>query len=469
MLVKVKNYVEKWHMLSSEDCVIVGVSGGADSVCLLLVLVELKKEKSFSLIAVHVNHGLRGADADSDEMYVRELCEKTNVPLEVYSVDVNAVAKSRKQSIEETGRNIRKECFEQARHKYNGTRIALAHHQNDNAETFLFRLARGTGIKGLCGMKPVNEHFIRPFLCVNRAEIEQYMEQCGVPYCTDATNEENVYTRNLIRNQVIPRIEDGVNVKAVEHINKTMEYMWQIEDYMQGQTDHYFQICVRQTETGYVICESGYQDVPDVLKLLLIRKTMVLVSKKEKDLEEIHFKQVDDLFEKQSGRRVDLPYRMEARRVYEGVEICRNMGEKVDAAEEICCDLETERESYRWKNFKISYEILNKTEADGETLEKSHTKRFDCDIIKQGLCFRTRRPGDYITIHPDGKTQKLKTFFINEKIPLDQRDKILLIADGQHILWVVGYRENCAYKVKEHTKRMLIIQVDKGEEHGRDN
>ena len=103
-------------------------------------------------------------------------------------------------------------------------------------------------------------------------------------------------------------------------------------------------------------------------------------------------------------------------------------------------------------------------QIDGETLEKSHTKRFDCDIIKNGISFRTRRPGDYITIHPDGRTQKLKTYFINEKIPQKERDKILLVADGSHILWIVGYRVNCAYQTKENTNCVLEIHIDEGEE-----
>ena len=185
MLTKVKKYAEKYQMFSSKDCIIAGISGGADSVCLLLVLLELQKEIGFGVVAVHVNHGLRGRDADADEVFVKRLCKERGVTLETYHADVARIANERKQSTEEAGRDVRREFFEQARIKHGGTKIALAHHQNDNAETFLFRLARGTGLKGLGGMAPVKEQFVRPLLCVNRREIESYLRKHNIVYCID--------------------------------------------------------------------------------------------------------------------------------------------------------------------------------------------------------------------------------------------------------------------------------------------
>lgn len=469
MLEKVRSYAEKWQMLTSEDCVIVGVSGGADSVCLLLVLLELKKEIGFEVVAVHVNHGLRGEDADADEAFVKQFCAERGVPLETYFADVEAVAKERKQSTEEAGREVRREFFEEARCKYNGTKIALAHHQNDNAETFLFRLARGTGLKGLGGMAPVKDEFIRPLLCVDRNEIEAYLQERGVSYCTDATNKSDAYARNLIRNQVIPPMIKGVNRKAIIHMNRMMENIREIFDYLEEQTEWYAEQCVKQTELGYLLREEGYRIVPNIMQGLLIKEVLTRVCGKEKDLEEVHVRQTEELFDKQTGRKIDLPYQMEAKRVYDGVEIYQKKEEKDTFLDEICFDLQNTEASYKWGNKTIRCRILNKMQIDGETLEKSHTKRFDCDIIKNGISFRTRRQGDYITIHPDGRTQKLKTYFINEKVPQKERDKILLVADGSHILWIVGYRVNCAYETKENTKCVLEIHIDEGEENGRDN
>lgn len=469
MLEKVRRYVEKYQMLTKEDGVIVGVSGGADSVCLLLVLLELQKEIGFELAAVHVNHGLRGIDADSDEAYVKRLCEERCVPLETYFVDVAFVAKERKQSTEEAGREVRRECFERAGSKYKATKVALAHHQNDNAETMLFRLARGTGIKGLGGMAPMAGKYIRPLLCVEREEIEAYLEGQGIKYCIDETNESDEYTRNRVRNHLIPYMERELNEKTVSHINDTMDYMRQVQEYLEEQTHKYKKMCLTQTEKGYCILQAEYQRIPEVLRPILIKNVLVDICQREKDLESAHLNQIEELFARQTGRKIHLPYGMEAKRIYDGVEIYRKMEEYAHSPEEFFFCLEEQSATYEWHNQKICCRILNKLQIDGETLEKSHTKCFDCDIIKNGISFRTRRPGDYITIHSDGRKQKLKSYFINEKVPQEERDKVLLVADGNHVLWIVGYRVNCAYQVNENTKRVLEVHVDKGEENGREN
>ena len=469
MFTKVKKYAEKYQMFSSEDCIIAGISGGADSVCLLLLLLELQKEIGFGIVAVHVNHGLRGAEADADEEFVAQLCKGHGVPVETYYADVAAIAKERKQSTEEAGREVRREFFEQARIKHGGTKIALAHHQNDNAETFLFRLARGTGLKGLGGMAPVKERFVRPLLCVSREEIEEYLRGHRISFCTDASNESDEYARNRIRNRLIPLMQTELNEKTVCHISDTMEQMRLIQDYLEEQATSCLTACVSQSECGYLVDEDKYRELPEVLKPLLLKRVLVMTCQKEKDIEQVHLKQVQELFDKQTGRKIDLPYQMEARRVYAGVEIYQKKQSPEMNLEEFYFDISKKKATYQWKNYNISCRILNKMQIDGETLEKSHTKRFDCDIIKRGVSIRTRRQGDYITIHPDGRTQKLKAYFINEKIPQEERDHILLIADGNHVLWIVGHRVNCAYQTNEHTNRVLEIHIDKGEENGRDN
>lgn len=469
MLEKVRRYVKKWQMLTSEDCVIVGVSGGADSICLLLILLELKKEIEFDVVAVHVNHGLRGVDADRDEAFVNRFCAERNVPLEIYFADIEAIAKERKQSTEEAGREVRREFFERARCKHEGTKIALAHHQNDNAETFLFRLARGTGLKGLGGMAPVKDGYIRPLLCIERDDIEKYLREQGVSYCMDSTNEGDEYTRNRIRNHVLPYMKIHVNAKTVEHIAETMEQMRIVQEYLEVQTASYLKQGVVQTDLGYTVLKEKYYEMPSALQPLLLKAVLTWICKKEKDLEGVHVRQIQELFAKQVGRKVDLPYQMEAKRVYDGVEIYQKTKQKLTCSKEICINLQKKESVYRWENKIIQCRILNKMHIDGETLEKSHTKRFDCDIIKNGVSLRTRRQGDYITIHPDGRTQKLNSYFINEKIPQGERDKILLVADGNHILWIVGYRVNFAYQTKENTKCVLEMRIDKGEENGRDS
>ena len=469
MLDKVRKYVDKWHMLQKEDCVIAGVSGGADSVCLLFVLLELQKEIGFELIAAHVNHGLRGASADADEAYVKELCKRQGITCESYFTNVELIAKNRKQSTEEAGREIRKEFFGQVVEKYHGTKIALAHHQNDSAETFLLNLARGTGLKGLGGIAPVCGNIIRPLLCVKRTEIETFLHNRDISYCNDETNQSDDYTRNRVRNHILPYLETEINPRAVEHMNETMEQMRQVQGFLEEQTAAYLSRCTQRSEKGVVVDGEKFANIPQVLKPLVLKQVLVDICGKEKDLEAVHLRHLQELFEKQTGRRMDLPYQMEARRIYQGIEIGVKAKSCEQFPEEKYFHLQNKEAAFSWGAYNIQCKILENSSLNVSTLQKNTTNRFDCDIIEGNISFRTRRQGDYITIHPDGRTQKLKTYFINEKIPQEDRDNILLVAVGSHVLWIVGYRLGAAYQVKENTKCVLEIHIDEGENDGRDN
>lgn len=469
MLEKVKKYVSKWHMIEKEDRVIVGVSGGADSVCLLFVLSELRKEIPFEIIAVHVNHGLRGKDADADEAYVKQFCSSLGVNLYSYYENVELIAKNRKQSTEEAGRDIRRAYFESTMESCKANKIALAHHKNDNAETLLFHLARGTGLRGLGGMKPVRGAYIRPFLCVTRAEIESYLHKKGIDYCEDATNGTDEYTRNRIRNHVIPFLEKEVNPASVFHMGETMEQLQLVQDYLEGQVSEVFLDCVAELEGAAVIQEMPFCKLHAAIKQLVIKELMARLSGAEKDIEQIHVQAVLELFEKQVGRQLDLPYQLQAKRVYEGVKILKK---QEPISEEIQYDIPVKvgtQGSIFYKGQVLQYRIFENEKENENPVQKSGKYYFDCDIIQNGLIVRTRRPGDYITIHPDGRTQKLKSFFVNEKVPQETRDHILLLADGSHILWIVGMRTNCMYQESDKTKCVLEVQMNKGVYYGRKN
>lgn len=470
MLKKVEEYVEKWHMLKKEDRIIVGVSGGADSVCLLFILLELQKKIPFEIIVVHVNHELRGIDADEDEAYVKKICEEHQILCVTYSENVELIAKKRKQSTEEAGRDVRREAFRHTMEMYGGTKIALAHHKNDNVETFVMNLVRGTGLKGLCGIRPVAGNIVRPLLCLERQEIEEFLEENHISYRTDKTNKSDDYTRNRIRNHLIPYMEEQINPCVVTHMNDTMEKLLEIQGYMEEEQQVYYQKCVKEEKQCCIISEAFFTEIPKVFQPVVLKEALVKITGKEKDIESIHLKGLQELFQKQVGKKLDLPYETEAWRTYEGIRIQRRGYNSV--TEQIECEISFingEKQEITLKDTTITFQLLDKFPINCEYEQKNNTKWFDYDIIKCKLCVRTRRPGDYITIHPDGRTQKLKSYFINEKIPKEQREKILLVADGSHILWIVGYRTNCMYHVNRNTKRILEIQMNEGDSHGRDS
>lgn len=473
-------------MLTCGDKVIAGVSGGADSVCLFLMLLELREKIGFDLIAVHVHHGLRGEAADQDQRFVEALCEQHRIPLEIFRVNLESIAKKRKQSLEEAGRMVRREAFDSVCKKYGGNKIALAHHQNDNAETLLWNLSRGTGLDGLGGIRPVNGKFIRPLLCMNRKEIEEYLAKRKQSYCIDETNAGTDYTRNKLRHLVLPILEEQVNSAAVRHMNETMEQIWELQEYMQEQVEAAYQECVQEHSEKACwiqIQQNSFETFPELIKKMVIRKGMEQVGGKKRDLSHKHVDVMMELMNKQVGRTLDLPYEMHAKRNYEGIRLEKqrtySFGEekKAEIMQECMSELNIPGEIILAdRNLKVRCKILEKPKnlSIKDIPQKIYTKWFDYDIIKSSLYIRTRQAGDNIVIDEKGHQKKLKSWFVDEKIPKEVRDSQLLLAENNDILWVLGHRMSQAYQVKQSTKWILQIEVetyksDGGKENGRNN
>ncbi len=458
---KVNAYIDKYQMIKDGDHVVAGISGGPDSVCLFFVLLKLQKQKAFSLTAVHINHGLRGEDADADERFVVELCEKYQVPLEIFRVDLELIAGKRKQSLEEAGREVRREAFQSVLEKYGGNRIALAHHQNDNAETLLWNLARGTGLHGLCGIRPVNGVWIRPLLCLERREIEQFLDGLGQDYCIDQTNLETAYTRNKLRHQVLPILENEVNLAAVRHMNETMEQMCMLREFAEEETKKAVQTCVTwdlEKETLEIV-EKPWRELPVFLQDEVIYHCIQQIAGACRDLTRTHVAAVRQLLEKQTGKCRNLPGKIRAVRRYTGVLLEKNQKaatsfEKILQIPGVTVVPE--------KKLKITCRILEKEDGwkVSEIPQKLYTKWFDYDIIHSCLKLRGRESGDSIVIDQEGHRQKLKAWFVNEKIPADQRGEIPLIAEEDRIVWIVGHRMSTLYQVHAQTTRILQIEVE---------
>ena len=392
---RIEKFIQKYHMLTCGDRVIAGVSGGADSVCLFLMLLELREKIGFDLIAVHVHHGLRGEAADQDQQFVEALCEQHRIPLEIFRVNLESIAKKRKQSLEEAGRMVRREAFDSVCKKYGGNKIALAHHQNDNAETLLWNLSRGTGLDGLGGIRPVNGKFIRPLLCMNRKEIEEYLAKRKQSYCIDETNAGTDYTRNKLRHLVLPILEEQVNSAAVRHMNETMEQIWELQEYMQEQVEAAYQECVQEhfeKACWIQIQQKSFETFPELIKKMVIRKGMEQVGGKKRDLSHKHVDVMMELMNKQVGRTLDLPYEMHAKRNYEGIRLEKqrtySFGEekKAEIMQECMAELNIPGGTILAdRNLKLRCKILEKPKnlSIKDIPQKIYTKWFDYGIIKE--------------------------------------------------------------------------------------
>ena len=439
---RVFSYIEKYNMIEAGSQVIVGISGGGDSVCLLFLLSKYQKRRPFHLLGVHVNHGIRGQEALRDQEYAKKLCEGLGVPFTVYTYSVPAIAQQEKRSLEETGRMVRRRAFEEkAASLGKKAVIALAHHENDNAETVLHNLIRGTKAAGMGGIRPIQEigegvTYIRPLLKVTREEIETYLRQQQIPWMTDSTNQELEYTRNRIRHKILPEMEK-INPKAVSHIAQAADTFQAIEEYLTGQADMLYREYVEQRENGYWIRKELFLE-KELMQSYVIRMVLEQAADKKQDLTAFHVESILSLGKGRTGASVSLPGGVLASQVYGDLYV-----RLPDSGEAPLKELELE--IFPWENQQIP--------------EKTYTKWFDYDKIKSSLEIRHRKPGDFLTITDTGGRKKIKDYFIDCKIPREEREKLTLLAEGSHILWVVGYRISQYYKVTSQTKTVLKVHV----------
>ena len=469
MLKKVRDYMREHEMTAPGDAVIVALSGGADSVCLLTVLKQLATPE-FLLRAVHVHHGIRGAEADRDEAFAQKLCESLSVPLCVAYCHVPAYAAEQGLSEEEAGRILRYQVLEKEAGKWEqelpaGSRvkIALAHHRDDNAETILHHLLRGSGLTGLAGIRPVQGRRIRPLLCVGREEIRAYLEAGHISWCEDSTNQSPDYTRNRIRSQVLPLLKTAVNEQAEEHILQAGQIIGQADAYLRQQAEEIWQeaVCGREEDLA-AIPLTAFARQPEILKTYLIRHMLDQLHPGWKDIGSRHFTAIAELAGKPVGSRLDLPGGLMARTGYETLEIVRKTEREVSVKTESGAD----GEIHGRQTVPELHMTVFSRQKDQEIPKNQYTKWFDYDKIKGTLSVRTRRTGDYLIL-PSGGSKTIARYMIDEKIPKEKREQILLLAEGSHVLWVVGFRISEYYKIEEHTENILQVTCDGGKDYGR--
>lgn len=470
MIKQVLKYVKENQMLSNNDTIVIGVSGGADSVCLFFALLELKKEYHLDLYVVHINHGIRGEQAKEDALFVEELCSNYGVGFVLVTENVREIAKKERISEEEAGRNVRYEAFHNICNKLGANKIAIAHNSDDKAETVLFNLFRGSGLKGLTGISAIRDNIIRPLLCVNRSQIEKYLEDRNITYCTDLTNLETDYTRNKIRLKVLPYISEYINNNVKEHIVQTSVMIDETLSYIESNANDCFEKIVKQKDGQYSIRIGEFIVENIVIQKLVIRKMIERLAGKLKDITSEHVNMVLSLIEMQVGKRVNLPYSIVAQKGYEDIKlyVANNNITKDKTKEKILQQEEiTIPGSYFVENENLQFEFnLIKYKKNLIIPQNGCTKWFDYDKINNTVSLRNRREGDFLQIDRRGSKKKLKAFFIDRKIPKEERDEILLLADGNHIMWVVGDRISEAYKIDENTKYVLTVKLYGGNENG---
>lgn len=454
LMKKAEEWIEAYDMIGKGERIIVGVSGGADSVCLLFVLKKYQKKRPFFLEAVHVEHGIRGEESLKDAAFVEKLCESLEVPFHLERVDVKALAKKEGLSEEEAGRVARYRAFEKWRKQTGAKGVAVAHNANDQAETILWNLIRGSGLRGMGGMQPVNGCIIRPLLGCKREEIEQWLFEQGISYRTDRTNLEQTYTRNRIRLRVLPYLEQELNAGAVEHIVMAGERLRKAEACLERRTLELAKEIGRVLEGEAWLDREALVREEEILQEYLIRWAVRSCGSGLKDITAGHIRDLRKLAASRSGSRLDLPGELWGLCSGRWLKlICKEEGEPLQplpvpvALPGRTC----------WGDFYLDARV----EAyRGENIpEKKYTKWLDYDTIKDTIWLRGRKSGDFFVTNSGGGHKKLKKYFIDQKIPVEERDHIPLLAAGSHILWCVGGRISEGCKVTKDTDRVLVVEI----------
>lgn len=305
---KVLNTIKRYEQIKSGDTIVVGVSGGPDSICLLNVLKNLQNELKINIVVAHINHMIR-KEADSETVFVQDFCEQRDIKCFVKKADVLQIAKEKKLGTEEVGRKIRYDFFEEVKNIVGGNKIATAHNANDNAETVLMNFLRGSGSTGLKGIEPIRDNkLIRPIIECTRQEIEQYCNEKGLNPKYDKTNQENIYTRNKIRNMLIPYIQENFNPNIIETINRMSNLIATDEMYFKSIVKQsYKETFIIRTEKEIILDLKKFNVLEKVIKSRLIIYTINELLGTTNGIEKIHIEDVIKLCKNNIGNKYLTP------------------------------------------------------------------------------------------------------------------------------------------------------------------
>ncbi len=440
LLEKVRKTICENSLINKGDKVLCAVSGGADSICLLNVMLALREELDLKIAVANVNHLIRGEESDRDSEFVKKVCRDYSVECYYREYNVTQIAKERKIGEEECGRILRYEFFEDISRKLGNAKIATAHNLDDCAETVLFRLARGSSSAGLEGIRYSRQNIIRPLLDVKRSEIEKYLRDKNQKWCEDSTNALPIYARNKIRLSVIPCLEE-ISEGAAHKIVQSSKMIAEDNEFLEKETKKLLQKCFFET----------YLLVNPVIEAPLPIGRRIAAHVLKKWGAEITFDRVWSFLEflkKDSGKRFDITKNVYAEKNYD--KVCL----RTSVPQESYTSVLTGETAIYGKGWGIQVIITDApTKKTGNFMAL-----FDADELKPPFVVRYRQSGDKMCLKGTGGTKKLSDIFTDEKIDRYERDYIPIVEKDGEILYLCGLRQSGKYNVSEKTKNFLIIK-----------
>ncbi len=447
---KVISTLSQYNMLLDTDKIIIGFSGGADSVCLLHFLNSIKNEYNFEIIATHINHNLRGEESKRDENFAKEFCSKLDIKLEILDIDIISDAKVNKESIELNARKNRYNFFQKIANKSANSKIATAHTASDNLETVLYNITRGCGIDGICGIPPVRDNIIRPLISCTREEIEKYCVDNNLSFVTDSSNLEDKYTRNKIRHNVVPSLKE-INKDVEMSVLKLSNSAKENQLYINNQVNKILEYS--KLQNGVYDCEQFLFIDSSVLSNIIIK---ILKNNNIFNYTNVQIDEIKNIITLLCGS-VDL-YQGRRAVVKQGKFRIISQQNSTIYWEESLVNLK-----YITKyNKKFTFDIVDIVEY--EQIVKNNKKvlknSINYDIIDDDTLFRNRRSKDYFTIANRNVTKSIKKLFNEHKVLQEERDKIFLIANDNQVLWIENFGASKIARVTNKSKKVLIVYVD---------
>lgn len=442
---------ETFRMFDNADKVIVGLSGGADSVALLHFLCQQREKFNFELSAAHVNHLLRGEESERDEHFVRNLCDKMGIPLNVLRVDIDAEAKKRGIGQEECGRQVRYEFFRSLSDEK--TFIATAHTLSDSLETILLNMARGTGIHGLCGIPAVRGNIIRPLIECTRQEIEQYCADNGLQFVNDSSNFSRDYNRNIVRLDIVSKLLE-INPSLYKVVLRMIRNNTVDDEYLRSVALKI--VDDARGDDGFDL--SVILSAPDAIRFRAI--SIIANECCGVILEDIHLSSIDALMQNGSGK-TDLPQRNTC--TVKNGKLFFNAPDEQETAN-FSCDMELYITDTPLGRAEVLPVTAEEFEKNYKKTKKYLKNAFDYDKISGKLIFRNRIFGDEVCLNGRNCTKSLKKLFNEAKVPPAKRSRILMLCDDEGIVWIDGFGVAERVKLSDATKTVLIIGVNNKEE-----
>lgn len=443
-LEKFKNFIEENNLIEKGDSIVSAVSGGSDSVFMLEMLLAIKDDYDLKIIVSHVNHGLRGAEAQRDEDFVKKLAEKNGLIYEVEHIDMAGYAKEHSLTCEEAGRKLRYLFFEEIKDKYKADKVAIAHNENDVAETIFLNIFRGTGLDGLESIPLRRDFYIRPILCFEKSEILDFLKENNIHYVDDSTNFTNDYKRNMIRNEIIPFIKKNFNENIVSSMSRLASIAKENNLYLEDIiNDKYINIVKSNT-----IDIEGFNELNHYEKTLVLRKFLRENLNYLNNISKDNIEDMINLISLDSGKKYDIDGKH-----YLVNDFDKTIFKKLDInelSEEISLDFKLDKvyNIYGSKfKFVLSDKILSK-------------KYLDYDLLTGKLSLRNRRSGDRINPFGMKGSKKIKDYFVDKKVSSDDRSKVLFLMNGDEIAYVVGYDIADKYKASSKTKNYLNVIME---------